>query len=508
MSTTSTRSWQRRMSVRSLRVVLPLLLAAVFAVSMPAEPTSAQTASPTPTSNAANRLVVYNACTNLVEMTDAQMATLKSRGVGGFACMGPRLIGLGGNFDWTADPANPLTASKYSLQKKIRDKRFIQRAHSYGFKLYLGFDMGNYYNGRTPLAEWFDDAGWNTKVLPAVRNLSGAARMLGFDGLAVDQEETAVSGGAVWSWDWNYSGNTRSQAVTRAKVKQRGEQMMTEILKGFPNVDMSIYYMRQPDGWNALVQQTVNRNTTAFANTVVTDFWNGMTNVSGYSAIRFHDSVFYKTAHIGSFDTGIAYDMNRLFAYASRNWSNWDYLASRYFISPFIWIDQNLVSEPFSRYRGDGYVADQLATFRKWGMGGEFWQFSYSGILPIDAKWNYSPNVPALRAAAQPGVVDAAAPSLTVTAPPATTTAGNLTLNGHTTDNMAIHYVQWTNSRGGSGNAAMTWQALSGSHSTSYQWRMNFTDTIPLQRGENVITVTSYDIKGVKTTKTVTVTRR
>ena len=59
------------------------------------------------------------------------------------------------------------------------------------------------------------------------------------------------------------------------------------------------------------------------------------------------------------------------------------------------------------------YVAAQLAAFRKWGMGRETANFCYNGLKGFD----YMPYVPALQAAAQPGVVDAEPPRLEITAP-------------------------------------------------------------------------------------------
>ena len=46
----------------------------------------------------------------------------------------------------------------------------------------------NFQNTRTPLRDWFDDAGWKNDVLPQMAGLAGAAKLLGFDGLALDQE--------------------------------------------------------------------------------------------------------------------------------------------------------------------------------------------------------------------------------------------------------------------------------------------------------------------------------
>ena len=38
------------------------------------------------------------------------------------------------------------------------------------------------------------------------------------------------------------------------------------------------------------------------------DFWDGMTSVDGYGAVRFFDSVFYKAPHRGSWDSALTYN--------------------------------------------------------------------------------------------------------------------------------------------------------------------------------------------------------
>ena len=54
-----------------------------------------------------------------------------------------------------------------------------------------------------------------------------------------------------------------------------------------------------------------------------------MTSVEGYGAIRFFDSIFYKTPHKGTWDNALTYNQNRVYATFSRRFSNWDYAWSR-----------------------------------------------------------------------------------------------------------------------------------------------------------------------------------
>ena len=115
------------------------------------------------------------------------------------------------------------------MQRQIRDSRIVQRAAARGIDLYLGFFAANPANSSTPYVDWFDDAGW-ARTAERMGDFAGAARMLGFRGIAIDQE---LYGGKA-RWTWNYPGNIHTEAQVRAKAKQRGRQAMAAILDGFP----------------------------------------------------------------------------------------------------------------------------------------------------------------------------------------------------------------------------------------------------------------------------------
>src|SRR4051812_45534531 len=126
--------------------------------------------------------VMWSGCSAVIALSDADLTKWHDRGVDGFVCNIQWLRGFGGSQDFTADPNAALTASNYSLQRQIRDSKIVERAAAKGISLYLGFYLVNFYNTVSPLAKWFDDAGWNF-ILPKVKDISGAAKMLGFKGL-------------------------------------------------------------------------------------------------------------------------------------------------------------------------------------------------------------------------------------------------------------------------------------------------------------------------------------
>ena len=289
----------------------------------------------------------------------------------------------------------------------------MSRAAARGITLWLGVGMGNYYNDKTPWAEWFDDAAWTNTVLPNARDLAGGARLLGFAGLAFDEELYPGKTGIAGDWDWNYPGNTHSEPEVRAQVRARGAQLMQAIASGFPNSEIVVIGWRLPEGWEELAQQVINGIPNANAARVDIDFWDGMTSVPGYGPIRFMDHSFEKFWHMprSNWDIALTYNANRLFAMFSRRLSNWSYASSRIQVSPFAWIAAG-PKTGFQDARPPDFAATQLAAFRRWGTGGAFANYASSGLYGFD----YTPYVAALQAAATPGVVDTQAPVLTVQA--------------------------------------------------------------------------------------------
>jgi hypothetical protein len=453
--------------------------------------------------NSADALIFWTDCTQLVELSDAELDKWKSWGVDGFVCMHGKLRHMGGSQDFTGDPRASLVGSNYDFQRRMRDTDIVGRMRARGMKVYLGLKLVNYYNKASPLKDWFDNRGWSDLVLPKIADAAAAARQLGFAGVALDQELYPQQGGATTaSWDWNYPGNTHSEAQVRAKARRRGRELMSVMTANFPGLELMAYYVHLPDTWAELVQLKVNGIEHAMDKLLHIDFWDGLTSVEGYGAIRLVDAIFHKTPHLGkNWEPALQYHYNKLYSYLSRRLSNWDYASSRLFVSPFSWIDAGPRSSAFDSARTPAHVATQLAAFRKWGMGGEFTNYAYAGLRGFD----YTPYVSAMQAASTPAVVDAAPPFLVVN-PARAASVASLALDGTVTDNLAIRFVRWQNDRGDRGTAQLTWDVLSGDYRSGYKWRTRWSaPAIPLEPGENQIRVTAEDIKGLATTHVVRV---
>ena len=447
---------------------------------------------------AAPRMIMWTGCPEVVALTDQQLDGWRDRGVGGFVCMVRWLRPFGGTQDFTGDANNRLEGANYDLQRSIRESGIVQRAEARGLKLYLGFYLVNFNNAQTPLAEWFDDGAWSATVLPALRDVAGAANLLGFAGLAFDQELYPQRAGQAATWSWDYPGRTRSEGDVRAKARQRGAEMMTAIAGSFPDVEILDYASYFPESWNALVQLEVNDVQDAYEESLQVDVLDGLTSVEGYRAIRFMEATFYKTPHLSgaTWDTALQYDYNRVYSLLSRRLSNWAYASTRIFRSPFVWISEG--ETEFERARPPDYVAAQLDAARRWGLGGEFANYAYGRLDRFD----YGPYEAGMRAAAQPGVVDEQPPTLNVSG--ASVQNGTATVQGNATDNMAIRAIGWSTSGGQIGTAPMTWQVLGGDYRSGYDWQMDWAATVPLAPGPNRVIVAVQDAKGLVTTQELT----
>jgi len=479
------------------------------ATTAPTAPsTSAVVTDPVATSSGdgAHRMIFWLPCGDVAALNDANLDRWKAKGVDGFVCMNRQLKGMGGTQDFTGDPTASLLGSNYSTQRSLRDSKIVDRARARGMKMYLGFYAVNYFNTQTPLRDWFDDAGWSQIVLPRVRDIAGAAKTLGFAGLATDQELYPQTGGArTASWRWNYKGNTRPEAEVRSMVRERGRQLMSTILGSLPNAEVLAYGTLFPESWEELVQQKVNGIRDKYVSLVYLELWDGISSVTGYRAIRMYNSVFYKETHIpgSTWDTALAYDYNRTYSLLSRRFSNWSYASSRFFISPFAWINSGI--SPWEQARSPAAVTQQLDAFRRWGTGQEFGLYAFRGLNGFD----YSSYAAGMQAGSAPGVVDTRPPDLGITSPTATSTgstSGKVVVSGTAVDNLAVRAVRWRDQLGGGGVATMTWQVTAGDYRSGWRWQMNWsTPSLTLRPGPNLITIRAEDSKGLATETTLTV---
>ena len=119
---------------------------------------------------------------------------------------------------------------------------------------------------------------------------------------------------------------------------------------------------------------------------------------------------------------------------------------------------------------------------------------AFDGVLTTQQAFTWAmaaaaPTVP------PPPAPDTTAPSITITAPTTgstyTTSSSTLTLGGGTADNVGVTGVTWVNDRGGSGTASGT---------------TNWSVSIPLIGGTNMITVTARDAAGNVATDLLQVT--
>ena len=245
--------------------------------------------------NSAHEITFWASADRVASLTDAPLDALRGHG-------GRRVHDGDAQFLdrrlWTDDPNAELEPGGEirHASAQIRDSRIVQRAAARGIDLYLGFFAANATQRLDPVLR----TGSTTRAGRARPRRwaasPAAARMLGFRGIAIDQE---LYGGQA-RWTWNYPGNTH----TEAEVRSQGQAARPPGDDGDPG--------RLPRGRDRYLQlhaeglveriplrgdrqpplSPARRRTDTFAPRVDIDFWDGMTSVEGYSAIRQWNFVF------------------------------------------------------------------------------------------------------------------------------------------------------------------------------------------------------------------------
>ena len=452
-----------------------------------------------PVSGGSARFLMWTNDSDCLHLSESKLMEWKSRGAGGFVCGIGMIDGVGGSQAFAAAPPATLAASKYELERELASNGVVSRASALGMSMYLSFELANDSNPETPLAPWFDNSAWSGVVLPQIENLAAAAKQLGFAGVAVDQELYDVDNlGKEGTWNWDYPGNTHTEAQVRAEAQKRGNQVMRGLLEGFPDIRIPVYDAFFPGTWDAAIESYAEGTSDPYGNSVQIDFWNGLTAADGYAEILFLDATFFREPGIpgASWDAALQYEDNSLFAELSQKLSNWAYASSRIGISPFGWIDQDPEEGSYGTARPPQYVASQLAAFRRWSMDGTIGIFSSDGLGGFD----YTPYLAGMRAATKPGGTDNHRPQLTAGQPEIRTGPRKVLtvlLKGTAVDSSAIRAVYWHADSGKAGGAArMVWKRGTGGVKTGWVWTMDWSLAASVPEGTKSIEVAAVSIKG------------
>ena len=178
-------------------------------------------------------------------------------------------------------------------------------------KMYLGAYLSNYKNTATPLVDWFDDEAWSQVALPRLGDLAAPRGSSGSPGSRSIRSSTARRAGPR---PRPGNGTTRATPLRGprcGKLRGGGASRSWRPLGEFPGAEFAVYNFSFPGDWNELVKEEVGGVEDAADDLLYIDFWDGMTSVEGYSAIRFYNSIFYKTPHLGTWDAALTHDTNQ-----------------------------------------------------------------------------------------------------------------------------------------------------------------------------------------------------
>jgi len=158
-----------------------------------------------------------------------------------------------------------------------------------------------------PFADLFDDAAW-TLAEGRLRYLAAQAATANANGLALDLEPYGYDASM---WSVAYPGNTRSESVTRAKMRERARQIAPILAAAGPLVIYPSSTASFPGSYNDVVQTAAGNGSDLYAHNMFSDFLAGL--LDGGVKITLTDGVFASgpQAPGRTWDTGIAESVSR-----------------------------------------------------------------------------------------------------------------------------------------------------------------------------------------------------
>jgi hypothetical protein len=370
----------------------------------------------------ASRSIVWGV--NPLVVDGPKLTQMQSLHIGGVVFTNGSLLGMGGGNAWTKalnptyDAEDRRTGPEWRAARLNQQNDIVHAAHARGMKIYLATHLANLTateDGAFQLPDIWDDAGWNEYLSVnqpdgyGLVNWASYAKNMGFDGLAFDPEDTAASNGSVQTWHWNYAGNTRSEAATRAKMIERSQAMAMAITSAFPNSELLIYLDTSNDIQDGVDYDIVHDGRGTTSSNLINEWIDGMSSVApGFKSISLLESIFYKPANF-SMDYGVAsqYNIGRIYSHVSRSWQRPDLILPKLNVVLFIWFDAGTGD-------GEGAVSTDAAhtmamMARSWSTG-DSWVLYQQHLMPaptyaLQTK-QYEPWASALAGGTATGTVD------------------------------------------------------------------------------------------------------
>jgi hypothetical protein len=336
----------------------------------------------------ASRMIVWG--TNPLVVDGAKLTQMQSLHIGGVVFANGSLFGMGGANAWTKalnptyDAADGRTGPEWQAARLNQQRDIVHAAHARGMKIYLATHLANLtatVDGAFQLPDIWDDGAWNRYLSSSAPdgqglvNWASYAKNMGFDGLAFDPEASPQT------WRWDYVGNARTEAATRAKMIERSQAMATAITSAFPNAELLIYLDTSDDIQDGVDFDIVHDGNGGTSDNLINEWIDGMSSLSpGFKSISLLESIFYKPANF-SMDYGVAsqYNIGRIYSHVSRAWQRPDLILPKLNVVLFLWFDAGSSG-------GEGAVsadvAHRMATMARSWSTGDSWVLYEQHLMP------------------------------------------------------------------------------------------------------------------------------
>jgi hypothetical protein len=315
--------------------------------------------------------------------------------VGGMTYTTGGIKGWGGGDAWTGDltatysSKDGRSGEEWQTARGIQSGNLVALTKSRGMRLYLGTHLMNVLGevrNSFVLPDLWDDAAWDAYLTTVdngdgVYNFSAYAHTAGYDGIAFDPEPTSFNRGGAPTWAWNYTGNTHTEAQTKAQMIMRGRQMATSMTTAFPNAELLIYLDTSDDIQDGVDFDIVHRLKGQKSGNLINEWIDGMSSISpGFKSITLLQSIFYKPANF-RMDYGVAsqYNIGRIYSHVSRAWQRPDLILPKLNVVLFLWFDAGSGG-------GEGAVsadvAHTMATMARSWSTGDSWVLYQQNLMP------------------------------------------------------------------------------------------------------------------------------
>jgi hypothetical protein len=253
-------------------------------------------------------------------------------------------------------------------------------------KMSIGFYFASDLPTPCPLADPFNDVDWTNRVYPAVQQIADLTAFVGSTRVLIDSELSYAQKDSS-GWNWDYPGNTHSEAETRAKWRERFRRIGDILSAKVPNVHVTWYTSTEtcfPNSYLSEVQRVVNGLQNMGVKSTLPDMVNGLSSSPGVKTVAMSEGCMQKSMHL----PGMTWDQAMKKAKTLQRTFVNSYMAnpSKVLWVPMLWTDPGQTPYEAAVFS----VAQETERFKAAKVNSED-QWDWYGHHSSDGQFDYGP---------------------------------------------------------------------------------------------------------------------